>query len=165
MGFHFSFHCLACKIQTGAYHRNQVPCNKCFYTEYWMRKCIKVRSITFYFKGKRLLAYSKNTEIIFSFFQLFPLGLTTADHLPPSHLVPSILLYHTNPLHVLHYIQKSYLWFSFFLLSGSSILNTLIQPLSLLCSNHVSLASLTRSHRLNTFKGKTATQKQINTVQ
>lgn len=35
------------------------------------------------------------------FFWLLPLGITTVDHLSPSHSVPSILLYLTNPLHVL----------------------------------------------------------------
>lgn len=38
------------------------------------------------------------------FFQLLHLGIVTADHLTPSYLVPSILLCHTDLLHVLpHY--------------------------------------------------------------
>lgn len=38
----------------------------------------------------------------FFLFQLFPLKVTTVDHLPPSNPVPSILLCHTNPLCTLY---------------------------------------------------------------
>lgn len=35
-----------------------------------------------------------------SYFHLLSLA-ATADHLPPPHPIPSILLHHANPLHVL----------------------------------------------------------------
>lgn len=56
------------------------------------------------------------------FFPLLPLGVTTVNHVLPSHPIPCIHLCHKNLLHVhLHYVHESSLWPYLFLLPGSSI--------------------------------------------
>uniref|UniRef100_A0AAR2JGI6 Transmembrane channel-like protein n=1 Tax=Pygocentrus nattereri TaxID=42514 RepID=A0AAR2JGI6_PYGNA len=46
-------------------------------------------------------------DYVFFFFQLLPLGVATADHLPPSCPIHCLLYFDTNHLHVhLHYIHK-----------------------------------------------------------
>lgn len=49
--------------------------------------------------------------------------VTTAGHLPSFHPILTILLWHTNRLHLLHYIHGSFLWSSSFPPVCSSIFN------------------------------------------
>lgn len=72
-------------------------------------------------------------SFFFFIFQLLSPGVTTADHLPPCHPMPSTLLCHTNPPRVLlHYINKSPLSSSSF---PAPCQLHLLQPLSSLSTN------------------------------
>lgn len=60
-----------------------------------------------------VLNYNASTTLFF--FELLPLGFPTNNHLHQSHPIPSILLWHTSPLHtLLHYIHESSLYSSSF---------------------------------------------------
>ena len=50
--------------------------------------------------GRQEVKEDKAKEDIFFFFWLFPLGVATADHTPPSRPIPRILLCHPNHSHI-----------------------------------------------------------------
>lgn len=55
--------------------------------------------------------YFRLSKRLFFFIWLVPLGVATGNHLPVSHLIPSVLFCHSSPVHVLlRYIHESYLW-------------------------------------------------------
>lgn len=85
------------------------------------------------------------------FFWLLALGVTTADHLLLSHPIPSILFYHTNPLHVvLHYIHEPLWSFSFPLQHPFSIISTIL-PLHMSYPSQPCLSNFTNSSAFMVF--------------
>lgn len=75
----------------------------------------------------------------FFFFQLLPLGATTANRLPPSHPITSILLCPTNPLHVLcHDIHEFPLLFSSSCPAWQLHCQYLLSNTSFICPLHMS---------------------------
>lgn len=97
-------------------------------------------------KSKLLLTRQLNRVfLIFFFFQLLSSGGATADHLPPSQPIPSVLLYH-SPVHaLLHDMHEPSLWSSSFHPAWQIHIHHTLSSMCLftVCLNHLSLASLT----------------------